>query len=106
MRLRFGAGITRPSSHRSPGTWPLTSRKLGLARESDRDETARSRSRVARTADRPDVTFNFKPVKVHAGVAYISGHGPFDGPNVLVQGLSVSTSRWKRDTKRRRLVAL
>ena len=54
----------------------------------------------------PDVTFNFKPVKVHAGVAYISGHGPFDGPNVLVQGLSVSTSRWKRDTRRRRLVAL
>jgi len=35
----------------------------------------------------PDVTFNFKPVKVHAGVAYISGHGPFDGPNVLVQGI-------------------
>jgi enamine deaminase RidA (YjgF/YER057c/UK114 family) len=26
-------------------------------------------------------------VKVHAGIAYISGHGPFDGPNVLVQGI-------------------
>ena len=35
----------------------------------------------------PGVTFNFKPVNVHAGVAYISGHGPFDGPDVLVQGI-------------------
>jgi hypothetical protein len=30
---------------------------------------------------------NFKPVKVHAGLAYVAGHGPFDGSTVLVQGL-------------------
>jgi enamine deaminase RidA (YjgF/YER057c/UK114 family) len=30
---------------------------------------------------------NFEPVKVHAGVAYVAGHGPFDGSTVLLQGL-------------------
>jgi enamine deaminase RidA (YjgF/YER057c/UK114 family) len=30
---------------------------------------------------------NFRPVKVHGGLAYIAGHGPFDGPTPLVQGL-------------------
>jgi enamine deaminase RidA (YjgF/YER057c/UK114 family) len=30
---------------------------------------------------------NFEPVKVHAGLAYVAGHGPFDGSTVLVQGL-------------------
>jgi enamine deaminase RidA (YjgF/YER057c/UK114 family) len=30
---------------------------------------------------------NFEPVKVHAGIAYISGHGPFDGSTPLVQGI-------------------
>jgi enamine deaminase RidA (YjgF/YER057c/UK114 family) len=30
---------------------------------------------------------NFQLVKVHAGVAYVAGHGPFDGPMPLVQGL-------------------
>ena len=29
----------------------------------------------------------FQPVKVHDGLAYIAGHGPFDGPTPLVQGL-------------------
>lgn len=29
---------------------------------------------------------NFRLVKVHAGLAYVAGHGPFDGPNLLVQG--------------------
>jgi enamine deaminase RidA (YjgF/YER057c/UK114 family) len=31
-------------------------------------------------------TFNFRLVKVHDGLAYIAGHGPFDGPTPLVQG--------------------
>lgn len=30
---------------------------------------------------------NFQLVKVHAGLAYIAGHGPFDGSTLLVQGL-------------------
>jgi enamine deaminase RidA (YjgF/YER057c/UK114 family) len=30
---------------------------------------------------------NFQLVKVHAGLAYIAGHGPFDGGTLLVQGL-------------------
>jgi enamine deaminase RidA (YjgF/YER057c/UK114 family) len=29
---------------------------------------------------------NFELVKMHAGIAYISGHGPFDGSTPLVQG--------------------
>lgn len=29
---------------------------------------------------------NYEPVKVHGGIAYISGHGPFDGPAPVVQG--------------------
>ncbi len=30
---------------------------------------------------------NYQLVKVHAGLAYIAGHGPFDGPTPLVQGV-------------------
>ena len=30
---------------------------------------------------------NFQLVKVHGGLAYISGHGPFDGSTPLMQGL-------------------
>ncbi len=30
---------------------------------------------------------NYQPVKAHAGLAYIAGHGPFDGTTPLVQGL-------------------
>jgi hypothetical protein len=30
---------------------------------------------------------NFQLVKIHDGLAYIAGHGPFDGPTPLVQGL-------------------
>ena len=30
--------------------------------------------------------FNFRLVKVHGGLAYIAGHGPFDGSTPLVQG--------------------
>src|SRR6266542_2384183 len=30
---------------------------------------------------------NFQLIKVHDGLAYIAGHGPFNGPTPLVQGL-------------------
>jgi hypothetical protein len=30
---------------------------------------------------------NFEPVKVHHGLAYVAGHGPFDGPTPLAQGV-------------------
>jgi enamine deaminase RidA (YjgF/YER057c/UK114 family) len=30
---------------------------------------------------------NFELVKVHGGLAYIAGHGPFDGATPLVQGV-------------------
>jgi enamine deaminase RidA (YjgF/YER057c/UK114 family) len=30
---------------------------------------------------------NFRLVKVHDGLAYIAGHGPFDGSTLLVEGL-------------------
>ncbi len=30
---------------------------------------------------------NYELVKAHAGLAYIAGHGPFDGPTPLVQGV-------------------
>lgn len=30
---------------------------------------------------------NFELIKVHGGVAYIAGHGPFDGTTVLSEGL-------------------
>jgi enamine deaminase RidA (YjgF/YER057c/UK114 family) len=32
------------------------------------------------------VRLPFEPVRVHAGVAYISGHGPFDGDRLLMTG--------------------
>ncbi len=35
----------------------------------------------------PGVTLNFQLVKVHNDLAYIAGHGPFDGPTPLMQGL-------------------
>jgi enamine deaminase RidA (YjgF/YER057c/UK114 family) len=35
----------------------------------------------------PGATFTFQLVKVHDGLAYIAGHGPFDGSTPLVQGL-------------------
>jgi enamine deaminase RidA (YjgF/YER057c/UK114 family) len=30
---------------------------------------------------------NFQLIKVHGGLAYVAGHGPFDGPTQLAQGL-------------------
>jgi hypothetical protein len=30
---------------------------------------------------------NFQLIKVHGGLAYVAGHGPFDGATPLVQGL-------------------
>lgn len=35
----------------------------------------------------PGTTFNFEHVKVHNGLGYISGHGPFDGSTPLMQGV-------------------
>jgi enamine deaminase RidA (YjgF/YER057c/UK114 family) len=35
----------------------------------------------------PGTEFNFAPVKVHNGIAYIAGHGPFDGSKPLMQGV-------------------
>ncbi len=30
---------------------------------------------------------SFKPVNVHAGLAYVAGHGPIEGSTVLVEGV-------------------
>jgi enamine deaminase RidA (YjgF/YER057c/UK114 family) len=30
---------------------------------------------------------NFQLIKLHGGLAYVSGHGPFDGETLLVEGL-------------------
>lgn len=30
---------------------------------------------------------NFQPVKIHGGLAYVAGHGPFDGGRPLLQGV-------------------
>jgi enamine deaminase RidA (YjgF/YER057c/UK114 family) len=30
---------------------------------------------------------NYQPVLVHAGLAYVAGHGPFDGSTPLMQGV-------------------
>jgi hypothetical protein len=30
---------------------------------------------------------NFQLVKLHAGLGYVAGHGPFDGSTLLVEGL-------------------
>ena len=35
----------------------------------------------------PGVTFNFQLVKIHNDLAYVAGHGPFDGSTPLMQGL-------------------
>ena len=35
----------------------------------------------------PGVRLNFELVKLHNGLAYIAGHGPFDGSTPLMQGL-------------------
>ena len=34
----------------------------------------------------PGVEFKFDLVRVSGGLAYVSGHGPLDGPDVLVRG--------------------
>ncbi len=35
----------------------------------------------------PEATFNFELVKLHDGLPYIAGHGPFDGSTPLMQGV-------------------
>jgi hypothetical protein len=44
---------------------------------------------------------NFQLVKVHDGLAYITGHGPFDGSTPLVQGLVGRDSMSTKPTKLR-----
>ena len=34
----------------------------------------------------PDVRLPFELVRIHGGLAYLSGHGPFDGDRLLVTG--------------------
>ena len=34
----------------------------------------------------PGVRLPFELVRIHAGLAYVSGHGPFDGDRLLVRG--------------------
>jgi enamine deaminase RidA (YjgF/YER057c/UK114 family) len=37
-------------------------------------------------AARPDVRLPFDLVRVHGDLAYVSGHGPFDGDRPLITG--------------------
>ena len=34
----------------------------------------------------PGVRLPFELVRVHGGLAYVSGHGPFDGDRLLIRG--------------------
>src|SRR5215212_7948866 len=34
----------------------------------------------------PGIEFRFELVRMHEGLAYVSGHGPLDGDRVLMQG--------------------
>ena len=34
----------------------------------------------------PGVELPFEPVRLHGGLAYVSGHGPFDGDRLLIAG--------------------
>jgi enamine deaminase RidA (YjgF/YER057c/UK114 family) len=49
---------------------------------------------------------NFQLVKVHNGLAYIAGHGPFDGPTPLVRGLVGRDLTVEQGYEAARLVAL
>jgi enamine deaminase RidA (YjgF/YER057c/UK114 family) len=50
--------------------------------------------------------FNFELVKVHEGLAYIAGHGPFDGSTPLVQGRIGDDLTLEERYQAARLVAL
>ncbi len=49
---------------------------------------------------------NYQLVKVHAGLAYVAGHGPFDGSKPLVQGLLGSDLTLEEGYEAARLTAL
>lgn len=49
---------------------------------------------------------NFRLVKVHGGLAYVSGHGPFDGSTLLVEGLIGSDLSVEQGYDAARLTAL
>ena len=68
--------------------------RLDFARSGGRSkvrDVARIEDRLAElgiTLPTPMPRFgSFEPVKVHGGLAYIAGHGPFDGGTPLVQGV-------------------
>lgn len=49
---------------------------------------------------------NFQLVKVHGGLAYISGHGPFDGPTPVMQGVVGSDLTLEQGYEAARLTGL
>ncbi len=49
---------------------------------------------------------NFRLVRVHAGIAYVAGHGPFDGPTPLVQGVVGEDLTLEQGYEAARLTAL
>jgi hypothetical protein len=49
---------------------------------------------------------NFDLVKVHGGIAYVAGHGPFDGPSPLAQGVVGADLTLEEGYEAARLTAL
>jgi hypothetical protein len=49
---------------------------------------------------------NFELVRVHAGIAYVAGHGPFDGPSLLAQGVIGADLTLEEGYEAARLTAL
>lgn len=49
---------------------------------------------------------NFQLVKLHAGVGYLAGHGPFDGSTLLVEGLIGDDLTLEQGYEAARLTAL
>lgn len=49
---------------------------------------------------------NYQPVKVHDGLAYVAGHAPMDGPEVLMQGLVGDSLTLEEGYEAARLTAL
>jgi enamine deaminase RidA (YjgF/YER057c/UK114 family) len=49
---------------------------------------------------------NFELVKVHGGLAYVAGHGPFDGTSLLAQGVVGADLTLEEGYEAARLTAL